>query len=199
MRFGKLCLSGLGVVEAEQSHPQIIVCMGKCRVEAHSLAVTDGGILKFPCVEQCSAEVEPHIRIMRFQRNQFFVGGNGTFPFVSGQLARAEPDERVRKVWLLREGFFVIGSRLGVFLLRVVRITQIVCRIELVGLKRETVLIRLDRIAEFALIGLRLPEREQDLRLVMFEGQAFLEGGGGLVVAFGSISIMPPYSRNSPG
>ena len=58
MRLGKLCLSGLGIVEAEQSHPQVIVCMGKCRVEAHSFAVTGGGILKFPCVEQCSAEVE---------------------------------------------------------------------------------------------------------------------------------------------
>jgi hypothetical protein len=73
----------------------------------------------------------------------------------------------------LREGFLVIGSRLAVFLLRVVRIAQIVCRIELVGLKRETVLTRLDRIAEFALIGLRLPEREQDLRLVMLEARLF--------------------------
>ena len=109
MRLGKLCLSGLGVVEAEQSHPQVIVCMGKCRVEAQSFAVTGGGILKFPCVEQCSAEVESYIHIIRFQRNQFFVGGNGIFQFVGGQLARAEPDERVRKVWLLREGFFVIA------------------------------------------------------------------------------------------
>ena len=53
MRLGKLCLSGLGVVEAEQSHPQVIVYMGKCRVEAHSFAVTGGGILRFSCVEQC--------------------------------------------------------------------------------------------------------------------------------------------------
>jgi hypothetical protein len=35
-----------------------------------------------------------------------------------------------------------------------------------------------------------LPEREQDLRLVMLEGQAFLEGGGGLVVAFGFVVEM---------
>src|SRR6516225_6536240 len=55
MRLGIFCLSRLGVVEAEQSHTQVIVCMGKCRVEAHSFAVTGSGILKFPCVEQCSA------------------------------------------------------------------------------------------------------------------------------------------------
>jgi len=57
--------------------------------ELEPACVACGGILKFPCVEPCSAEVEPHIRIIRFQRNQFFVGG---------QLARAEPDERVRGV-----------------------------------------------------------------------------------------------------
>lgn len=91
MRRGKLCLSGLGVVEAEQSHPQVIVCMGKCRVEAHSFPVTGGGILKFPCVEQCSAEVEPHIRIIRLQRNQFFVGGNGIFQFVGGNWLAPSP------------------------------------------------------------------------------------------------------------
>jgi len=69
MGLGKLCLIGLDVVEAEQSHPQVMVCMGKCRTEAHGFAATGGSILKFPCVEQRSAEgrrpfavINPRIR-----------------------------------------------------------------------------------------------------------------------------------------
>jgi len=54
MRLSKLCLSGLGVVEAEQSHPQVIVRMGKCRVEAHSFAVTQ--ILGKPLVRPVRPE-----------------------------------------------------------------------------------------------------------------------------------------------
>ena len=65
MRFGKLSFSRLCVVEAEQGHPQIVVRVGERRIEAHSFAVTDGGLLIFAGVEQSAAEIESYIGIIR--------------------------------------------------------------------------------------------------------------------------------------
>jgi hypothetical protein len=70
MNFGKFGLRRLGVVKAEQRHPQIIVSVRESRIEPHGFAVLCSGILVFPCVEKSSAVIEPDIGILRLQRHQ---------------------------------------------------------------------------------------------------------------------------------
>ena len=153
MRFGKLSLSRLGVVEAEQGHPQIVVRVGVRRIEAHSFAVADGGVLIFPGVEQSAAEIESHIGIIWLQWNDFLVGSDGSLKFVGCQLAGAQADKRLYVVRLQCVRLFIVGRCLGVVLLLVVRTRQIVEGIKLIRLKREALLVRVDSVAEFAELG----------------------------------------------
>ncbi len=95
------------------------------------------------------------------------------------------------------EGLFIISGRLRVIFLRVIRISQIVECVELIGLESERLLERLDGIGKLALVELRLAQRQKNIRLVLFEGKAFLKGGSGLIVAFGLVIKMPEMSPGS--
>lgn len=67
MRFSKFGLHGLGVVIAEQRHPQIGVGMRESQIDAHRFAILPSGVLIFLSVEKGGAVIEPDIGTLRLQ------------------------------------------------------------------------------------------------------------------------------------
>lgn len=84
MGFGEFGLGGLGIVEAEERHGEVVVGVGEGGIEADGLAVARGGFLKFSGVEESGALVEAKIRVIGLQGNEFLIGGDGIVKFVGG-------------------------------------------------------------------------------------------------------------------
>jgi len=198
MGFGKFGLRCGGVLEAKKRLGEVVVGVGEGGIEADGFAVTDRGVLKFSGVEESGAQVEAEIGIIGLEGNEFLERSDGVAEFVGSQLAVGETDEGVSVVGFLGVGLLVVVGGLGVILFPVVSVGEIVKRVEVSGIERASAFEGLIGVGDFALIELGLTECEEDIGLVRLEDETLIEGGDGLIVAFGlgvEIAEMRPSCR----
>ena len=143
---------GFGVVQAQQSHGQIVMGVRVIGPQANRFAVLIGGECVLTLVEQRISQIEMRISVVWMSRNEFVVGVERPLQIPGSGLHRAQSQHGLGKISLGRERLSESSLGIGELFEGEISVSEIVKRMGIGGLERESFLIRCHCFSNFPLI-----------------------------------------------